>query len=113
MTTLTDAEIDAAEKRFVGHGDSLAQSTFRQVFAQAKRANALAAEAERLRDHNKSWQLLAEQNSAIAKDAIKQKESAERRCDAAVVALKWLDASGGLGLDKHARIREALKECGK
>jgi len=33
--------------------------------------------------------------------------------NAAVSALKWLDALGGLGLDKHARIREALKECGK
>jgi len=28
-------------------------------------------------------------------------------------ALKKLDEEGGLGLDKHARIREALKECGK
>jgi len=33
--------------------------------------------------------------------------------DKLAVVLKWLDASGGLGLDRHARIREALRECGK
>jgi len=33
--------------------------------------------------------------------------------DKLAVVLKWLDALGGLGLDKHAIIREALRECGK
>ena len=40
-------------------------------------------------------------------------ELAEAQRDKLAVVLKWLDASGGLGLDKHAIIREALKECGK
>jgi hypothetical protein len=39
--------------------------------------------------------------------------AAEAQLDKALAALKWLDASGGLGLDKHARILETLKECGK
>jgi len=44
---------------------------------------------------------------------LQRANDAEAQRDKLMVALKWLDASGGLGLDKHARIREALKECGK
>jgi hypothetical protein len=77
MDSMTDEQIDVAEKRFVGHGDSLAQSTFRQVFAQAKRANALAAECERLRAADKHWQGLdAITLDGYAKERI-AKESAE------------------------------------
>ena len=52
------------------------------------------------------WQDLAVANRKVAEEAQSQR-------DKLAVALKWLDASGGLGLDKHARIREALKECEK
>jgi len=52
------------------------------------------------------WQDLAVANRKVAEDAQAQR-------DKLAVTLKWLDSSGGLGLDKHARIREALKECGK
>ena len=48
------------------------------------------------------WQDLAVANRKVAEDAQAQR-------DKLAVVLKWLDAAGNLGLDKHARIREALK----
>jgi len=76
----------------------------------------LAAVTKRRDECSNGWdEALAQRDKAVA-DADHffacWQDTLEQR-DKLAVALKWLDAAGNLGLDKHARIREALKECGK
>ena len=79
---LSDAEIDALQSHFVNRNTHL-----HPVFDQAKRANALAAEVERLREE--SDRVTGALSKTVA-DQIIRAESAERRCAAAVVdAERW------------------------
>jgi len=133
---LSDAEIDALQSHFVNRNTHL-----HPVFDQAKRAKALEAEVERLRvkydsgglvamkylreiERLKSVVAVAEenalQNSKKYLDASNRAESAERRCDAAVAALKLmreeyakLPHSLGYSFTHLPKIDEAIKECGK
>ena len=119
MTTLTDETIDSAEKRFVRHGNSLAKSTFRQVFAQAKRTNALEAECERLREERDCAANNCERESLLKIQAQSAKESAERRLAVAVGALETMlnncPHCGGNGQVETGAIQHGVpfwRDCG-
>jgi len=76
------------------------------AIADAETINALRTRLSVAERSVAYWQDLACANRKVA-------ENAQAQRDKLAVALKWLDAAGNLGLDKHARIRETLKECGK
>lgn len=115
MITMGDDELTALLPD--GNSGSYTEEIIERLISQAKRANALAAEVERLR----MWKLRAEAAETQEAHETACKEEAERRCDAAVAALKCISDNHDHDADAHkyetsCRVcvaEAAIKECGK